>query len=325
MLDFFVVGSGISGSTIAYLLSKRFKVEVFDKAKGSGGRSSNKKLKDNLSFDHGLQYISPKSKLFQNYISKLTKKKILKIWDGNHLDFTFQKESSDKRYIGFKGNNDLSKYHLKNIKQNYSSEVESIKFNNFFWEIRLKNEKILQAQSIIFTCPFPQLKRLANKYLDKRMSKLPIKMEPNITTMVAFKNQKHIPISSIKFNDETLAWAAHENSKNRFKSSISLWTLQSSVKFAKKTINLYRNNKKFENILISKFLNFTGYEKKKIIFKKTHGWKYSFNYTGSVFKSYWNKKYRLGVCADWFIGPKAESAWISANDLFKKIQKKSPR
>ena len=68
------------------------------------------------------------------------------------------KESSDKRYIGFKGNNDLSKYHLKNIKQNYSSEVESIKFNNFFWEIRLKNEKILQAQSIIFTCPFPQLK-----------------------------------------------------------------------------------------------------------------------------------------------------------------------
>ena len=60
MLDFFVVGSGISGSTIAYLLSKRFKVEIFDKAKGSGGRSSNKKLKDNLSFDHGLKYISPK-------------------------------------------------------------------------------------------------------------------------------------------------------------------------------------------------------------------------------------------------------------------------
>ena len=60
----------------------------------------------------------------------------------NHLDFTFQKESSDKRYIGFKGNNDLSKYHLKNIKQNYSSEVESIT-NNFFGN-RLKNEKILR-------------------------------------------------------------------------------------------------------------------------------------------------------------------------------------
>ena len=31
-------------------------------------------------------------------------------------------------------------------------------------------------------------------------------MEPNITTMIAVKNQKDIPISSIKFNDDILAW-----------------------------------------------------------------------------------------------------------------------
>ena len=145
-------------------------------------------------------------------------------------------------------------------------------------------------------------------------------MEPNITTMIAFKNQKEIPISSIKFNDEVLTWAANENSKKRFKTSNSLWTLQSSIKWARKNINNYKENKKAENTLISKFLNFTGYKKNKIIFKKTHGWKYSYNLYGSPFKSYWNKKLRLGLCADWFIGPKVESAWLSANDLAKKIK-----
>ena len=45
-------------------------------------------------------------------------------------------------------------------------------------------------------------------------------MQPNITVMVAFKNQKNLPISSIKFDDETLAWAANENSKKRFKSNL---------------------------------------------------------------------------------------------------------
>ena len=40
---------------------------------------------------------------------------------------------------------------------------------------------------------------------------------------------------------------------------------------------------------------------------------------GSPFKSYWDKKTRIGVCADWFIGSKVESAWLSANDLAKKI------
>ena len=62
MIDFCVLGSGVAGSTVANLLSKKYSVHVFDKARGPGGRSSNKRFKNNLSFDHGVQYISPKSK-----------------------------------------------------------------------------------------------------------------------------------------------------------------------------------------------------------------------------------------------------------------------
>ena len=79
MIDFCILGSGIAGSTIANLLSKKYSVHVFDKARGPGGRSSNKRFKNNLSFDHGVQYISPKSKLFTKYVQKLHKNKILKI------------------------------------------------------------------------------------------------------------------------------------------------------------------------------------------------------------------------------------------------------
>ena len=103
MIDFCVLGSGIAGSTIANLLSKKYSVHVFDKARGPGGRSSNKRFKNNLSFDHGVQYISPKSKLFIKYIQKLYKNKILKSWDDNHLDFTFEKKPFSTKYIGRKG------------------------------------------------------------------------------------------------------------------------------------------------------------------------------------------------------------------------------
>ena len=34
---------------------------------------------------------------------------------------------------------------------------------------------------------------------------------------------------------------------------------------------------------------------------------------------YWDPQKKIGVCADWFIGPRLESGWISAHDLFKKI------
>ena len=61
-------------------------------------------------------------------------------------------------------------------------------------------------------------------------------MQPNITVMIALKNQESLPISSIKFNDDILAWAANENSKNRFKSNISLWTLQEHLCGQKKLL-----------------------------------------------------------------------------------------
>ena len=320
MLDFCIIGSGIAGSTIANLLSKKYSVHVFDKARGPGGRSSNKRFKHNLSFDHGVQYISPKSKLFKKYINKLYRKKILKNWDDNHLDFTFEKKSFSSKYIGRRANNDLVKYNLKNIKQSFASPIERINFKKYFWEITMKNKSKHQFKSLIITCPFPQLKKLAKQYLDKKILKLKVQMQPNITVMIAFKNQKNLPISSIKFNDDILAWAANENSKKRFKSNINLWTLQATLKWSKKTINKYKTDKSVMNQLISRFIKLSGFKKNKMIFKKIHGWKYSYNYEKTPYLSIWDKKINLGVCGDWFNGPKVENAWLSANDLARKIK-----
>ncbi len=320
MLDFCIIGSGIAGSTIANLLSKKYSVHVFDKARGPGGRSSNKRFKHNLSFDHGVQYISPKSKLFKKYIKKLYRKKILKNWDDNHLDFTFEKKSFSSKYIGRRANNDLVKYNLKNIKQSFASPIERINFKKYFWEITMKNKSKHQFKSLIITCPFPQLKKLAKQYLDKKILKLKVQMQPNITVMIAFKNQKNLPISSIKFNDDILAWAANENSKKRFKSNINLWTLQATLKWSKKTINKYKTDKSIMNQLISRFIKLSGFKKNKMIFKKIHGWKYSYNYEKTPYLSIWDKKINLGVCGDWFNGPKVENAWLSANDLARKIK-----
>ena len=92
MKDFCIVGSGVAGSTIANLLSKKYTVEIFDKARGPGGRASNRRYKDRLSFDHGLQYISPRTNKFKKFILDLEKKNILKEWCGQHLDLTFQQK-----------------------------------------------------------------------------------------------------------------------------------------------------------------------------------------------------------------------------------------
>jgi predicted NAD/FAD-dependent oxidoreductase len=98
MKDFCIIGTGISGATIANALSKKYSLEVYDKARGVGGRSSNKKLNKNESFDHGTQYISPKSIEFKRFIKDLIRKKIVKKWEGKHL-FLNKDKKEDKKHI----------------------------------------------------------------------------------------------------------------------------------------------------------------------------------------------------------------------------------
>ena len=455
MKDFCIIGSGISGATIANSLSKKYSLDVYDKARGVGGRSSNKKLNKNESFDHGVQYISPKSIQFKSFIKSLISKKILKKWRGRHVFLNIDKKEDKKhiKIIGKKGNNAISKYLLKNINCNFSSEVIKIANKKKVWEISFSDGSIKFYKSLILTCPFPQLKKLSKKYIKHSFINKRIKMDANITVMMTTKKSK-LNVSSYFFNDKILGWAGNENSKMRFKSKNDLWTLQSTYLWANKEINKNRENNKLntktlieqffkltgikknkvweiyfsdgskklyksliltcpfpqlkklskkyikhsfinqkikmdanitvmmttkkskpnissyffndkilgwagnenskmrfkskndlwtlqstylwankkidknqENkklntkIMIEQFFKLTGIKKTKVLFSLNHGWKYSSNSKPLSVKSYWNSSLKLGVCADWFVGPRLESGWISAQDLFNKINK----
>ena len=323
MSSFCIIGSGISGATIANLLSKKHSVDLFDKARGPGGRSSFKRLDKAKGFDHGTQYISPKSPAFKKFIKELIKKKVLKNWGGKHL-FLHKVKKEKKNHtkvIGSKGNNDISKYLLRNINCYFQNELKKIDYKKDKWILTFTDGKKRIYEKIILTCPFPQLSKLAKKFIQSSFIKKKIKMDANITVMIIIKKTNK-DISSYFFNDKILGWAAKENSKNRFKSNQDLWTLQSTYDWANKRINKNRENIELNSkILIDQFFKLTGIKKTKILFSLNHGWKFSSNSKVLNIKSYWNSSLGLGVCADWFVGPRLESGWISANDLHKKIKK----
>ncbi|MBD1163986.1 NAD(P)-binding protein [Pelagibacterales bacterium SAG-MED11] len=321
MSDYCVIGSGISGATIANLLNKKFQVNLYDKGRGPGGRASFKRIKGQIGFDHGTQYFSPKTIEFKKFANRLIKIKILKKWDGNHIFLNSKKKENKKhiKIIGKKGNNDICKFLLKKVKCFYQSEVKKIYYKNKLWFLLFTDGKIRTYKGVILTCPFPQLKKLSEKFINNTFIKRKLKMDANITVMIAIKKNKE-SASSFVFDDPVLGWAGNESTKKRFKSKHDLWTLQSTFKWANKNIDKNKKNlKKNSKILIDKFFKLTKIKKTKVIYSINHGWKYSSNSKPLKIRSYWDPKKKLGVCADWFIGPRLESGWISAHDLYKKI------
>ena len=323
MLDYCVIGSGISGSTIANYLSKRHTIKVFDKANGLGGRSSYKRFKGKIGFDHGLQYISPKTKEFKNFTKLLIKKRILKQWKGKH-SFINNKVKENKKHIkliGYNGNNSISKFLLKNIKYDLKHELFNIKREKNFWNLFFTNNQKISTKNLIVTVPFPQSKKLLSKFVKKNLFQNKVKMNSAITVLV-ITNKTNNKLSSFFTNDSILGWVSNENSKKRFKFNKDLWVLQSTFNFGKLHINKYKKNKKYyTQLLINKFKKHTRIQIKKIYFTHIHGWKYSSSSLPLKNYSYWDKKIGLGICADWFGGPRLENGWLSARDLFKKINK----
>ena len=64
------------------LLDHGFKVSVFEKGRGPGGRMSTRRTEDELQFDHGAQYFTVRDRLFRRYVESWQHDGIVAPWRG---------------------------------------------------------------------------------------------------------------------------------------------------------------------------------------------------------------------------------------------------
>lgn len=314
-----IIGSGFSSAVLTNALNENNNLLIFDKSRGPGGRSSTRRV-DNIGFfDHGLQYISPKKKEFDFFLNQYLKSSI-KEWSGDFQSFEDSKKINSKKYIGKLGNNTFVK-DLIATKVEYLKELVGIERKNSKWILQFKDKNTQECERLILTVPLEQCQKITNSLnLDLNFEG---SMEPNLTSMIAFNKPLKISYSGIKFKkNPILKWAGNESSKQRIdnNNNLELWTLQSSLEFAKKYCHSYRDQKeKVLNLMVQEFITLHNIQNVEISYKDIHGWLYAFKSKDFSNKFYWNKNINLGICGDWMCGPKAEDAWTSATLLADQI------
>ena len=313
-----IVGAGFSSAVLSQLLNSK-NLLIFDKGRGPGGRSSTRRVENIGFFDHGLQYISATNKEFDFFLNQYLKSSI-KEWSGNFYSFENNKIIDTKKYIGKFGNNDFVK-DLLSARVEYCQELVGVKRKNNKWTLQFKDQKDRESERLILTIPQEQCQKVTNSLnlgLNFKGS-----MEPNLTAMIAFNKPLKISSAGIKFQKNSiLGWAGNESSKLRIgnNDNLELWTLQSSLDFAKKYCHIYKDKKEeVLELMIQEFLSLLEIKNVEISHKDIHGWLYAFKSKDFSNTFYWNKDINLGICGDWMCGPKAEDAWTSATLLANQI------
>jgi len=314
-----IIGSGFASAVLTKALGQNSNLLIFDKSRGPGGRSSTRRVENIGLFDHGLQYISPTKKEFDFFLNQNLKSSI-KEWNGNFHVFEDSKTIDSKKYIGKLGNNDFVK-DLLSTKVEYLKELEGLERRNNKWTLQFKDKGTQDCERLILTIPLEQCQKITNS-LNLNLN-FEGSMEPNLTAMIAFNKPLKIPFAGIKFQkNPILEWAGNESSKLRIgnNENLELWTLQSSLDFAKKYCHIYRDKKEeVLELMIQEFLNLFEIKNVEISHKDIHGWLYAFKNKDFFNKFYWNKDINLGICGDWMCGPKAEDAWSSSTLLANQI------
>lgn len=142
-LDCAVIGAGIAGLLAArQLVNHDLAVAVVDKARGVGGRMATRRLQPGRA-DHGAQAFTAKSAEFHRLVDDWHDRGWLRRWYANTV-------------IGSDGMTTLPKKLAEHFDLRLQHRVNRFTPEDHLWKIECDNGAIIQASSVVVTCPTPQ-------------------------------------------------------------------------------------------------------------------------------------------------------------------------
>ncbi|MEM7494039.1 MAG: FAD-dependent oxidoreductase [Pseudomonadota bacterium] len=319
-----VIGAGMAGLTAADALKKGgLDVCLFDKGRGPGGRMSTRRaqvLGKTLRFDHGAQYISPRTADFEAEVARWVEAGVAAAWTGQFVEIDANGETnlrpSKPVYVGTPGMNEIIRYLASGHKVEWGRRVRSVTHEST-WNITFEDGETHKGfDCVISAVPAEQVSDLFSSaspsLADLAAS---VKSDPCWTAMVAFEKGLDVEWDGASILNSPVAWAARNSSKPNRGAPDETWVLQASAEWSAANLEEEKNN--ISSALLLAFQSITNASDP--IFVDAHRWRYSQVRPKDANLFYFEEHSKLGACGDWCSGPKIEDAWLSGRALAQAV------
>lgn len=185
----------MAGLTAARELTRQgHTVTVLDKGRGVGGRMATRRI-DQSRVDHGAQYITAKSPLFQAFTEELVTEGVAGILPGSNPEVDLP------RYVGRDGMSTIAKYMAQSVRVITGEQIVKIEkqtgSSDNGWRVVSESGTTYEADNLLLTIPAPQaLTLLKNSSIgpdEVNMAALEsIQYWPCITVMVVLSQQSRL-------------------------------------------------------------------------------------------------------------------------------------
>ena len=300
-----IVGAGLSGLSCAGSLRRAgAEVQLFDKARGPGGRMSTRRVETPLgtvSFDHGAQYFTARGDGFRAEVARWAAEGLAAPWPA----------AGPEAWVGVPSMNTPVKALAEGPSIAWSTTVEALSRDGDAWRLKTPEGISGPFDSVVLALPAEQAAALlAGWDADLAARAAASQTAPCWTVMAAFGERLPVAADTLG-EDGVLGWAAR-NSAKPGRGGPEAWVLQAGADWSRH--HLEDTAEAVGQALLAAFAKRIGAPLPEPVALQAHRWRYARSSAGSDL-ALWSDAARLGCCGDWLAGPRIECAWDSGQAL----------
>jgi len=308
-----IIGAGITGLTCARELNASgFDVEVFEKSRGLGGRTSTRRTDSGLRFDHGAQFYTADDPRFQTMTTEWLSRGVVAEWTGRVVDIDGAKivdASPQVRYVGVPSMSAMAVDLGTGLRVRTGTQVIGIKRTSSGWTIETEVQEIAGPfDTLVITLPAPQAAGLLATHPFAEVASS-VQMTACWAVMVAFESRVDAPWDGAFIKGSPLAWVARNSSKPGRESKTDCWVLHASPEWT--ALNLENSADVTALDLLGAFESVTSKQLPAHNHLVAHRWRYSQGTDPNHRRTLTDQENGLIVCGDWLSGGRIEDAFLT--------------
>jgi predicted NAD/FAD-dependent oxidoreductase len=321
-----VIGAGIAGLGCARALSERgAKVTVFDKNRWPGGRASTRQTEFGR-FDHGAQYFTVRSHVFERAVSAWEAAGVVQRWSGRIValagNVTSDKTASATRYVGAEGIHSLGRHLAQGLDVRLDLLVDSVNLQGRRWTVLDETGRTPSPggfDALVIATPSLQAAKLMSSAPALMRRVRTVEWSPCWSVQLALDEASGFDFAGAFVNDHpALAWVAREDAKpgRAAGSAAEAWVLHATPRWSRLNLNLPSED--VASLLAQSFA-----ERFNFVFRPVHLAAYRWLHASPVNplteRFLWDPVLRIGAAGDWCGGPRIEGAYLSGLELGETI------
>lgn len=322
MTSIAVIGSGLSGLTLAHKLRSHFDVQIFEKAPKPGGRVASR-LSPHFTFDHGAQFFSVKTPPFAEFIHPMLEAGVIADWQAKFVEIDGDEITSHREwtaefphYVGTPSMAAIGEWLSNGLNIHYDAKVTQLIQKDKQWIVETEDGHRSQLFDwLITTPPVEQASALLPDHIVYKTSLAAIKMLPCYALMVTLKESPNLAFDAALIKDQNLSWI----SVNHTKPGRQGFGLVSHAANAWAAENIDTPLAEVKKKMLATLLKITNISPEIILETDIKRWVYA-NIAKQDGPPYFiDYENRIASCGDWCIAGRVEAAFTSGSLLANTI------